>query len=331
VEDIKEELYKRDQVSLEAIMRELDDDIDTSSILQQGKAYKKHLQAEDRYWEQRHFTVVINNLEEFLDKSDRKDKLSELDSEFIEDFQSYLIKDVKNANNTVRNKLQRLKGFTDWLQKNGHIENEPYRNIERVKSKRVEAKTKLSYQQIKDIQALNLEEGSLLWHTRNYFLYSFYNAGIRFGDLCTLEWKNLIDGRLQYKMHKTGGKKSIRQLEPMERILKHYRKPKQKKSDYIFPILDKKYPDPLELRKAIAVQNVQINRRLKDIAKKAGIEANISFHVSRHSWAQFGLENKLDLYSISKALGHSNLEVTEAYLKDFDEELLDKSMEKLYE
>lgn len=74
-----------------------------------------------------------------------------------------------------------------------------------------------------------------------------------------------------------------------------------------------------------------VNRHLKSIAKMAGVQANVSFHCSRHSFANYALQKGMDLYSISKALAHSDLKITEEYLKSFDEELLDQSMDKLFE
>lgn len=38
----------------------------------------------------------------------------------------------------------------------------------------------------------------------------------------------------------------------------------------------------------------------------------------------------MDIYKISKALGHGKLKTIERYLKGFDEELLDEGMEGLF-
>ena len=363
IEEIRRQLYKQDKLSMAAIFNELEEDIDTGSILHQAKAYKRHLKENDQYWEQRHFTVVINNLTSFINDTNSSDRLDQLDSGWITAFQTYLLKEVGNGNNTVRKKLQRLKGMTDWLLKNKEIENNPFARVDRVEKTKTNSKVKLSFDQIKAIENLNLERGSALWHVRNYFMFSFYNAGIRFGDLCCLRWGNLIDGRLVYKMNKTDQQKSINQLQPMYRILINYAhnpgayltftakgfnypsRPidplevltavvKAYASDnsdqYIFPILDKDFNDPNELRKRISSNNVIVNRHLKTLAGKAKIQANISFHVSRHSFAHYALKKGMDVYSISKALGHSDLKITQAYLKSFDEDMLDKSMNKLF-
>jgi len=326
---------------MDSLLAELSEDANPRSILQLAKAYKKHLKKEERYWAQRHFTVIINNLEAFIARKHKPDQIGQISAAWIEDFQDFLLNELHtdkrgnpiggNSNNTVRKKLQRLKGFTDWLLKQEEIDTDPYRQVDRVKAKKVNSKVKLSYQQVQTLQALSLEPYSKEWNARNFFLYSFYNAGIRFGDLCCLKWSNLIDGRLVYTMNKTGKPKSIKQLAPMRRILNHYRNDKEQPEAYIFPILSGPFDDPMALRKQISRENVKVNKRLKNLAKKAGIQANISFHVSRHSFAQYALREGMDLYAISKALGHADLKITEEYIKSFDEELLDQSMGDLFE
>lgn len=328
VEEIKRELYKRDSLSMAAILNELSEDTDTRSILHQAKEYRKHLDEDDRYWEHRHFGVVINNLSAFIDKNGHSDRLDKLDSDWITGLQTYLLKDVGNGNNTVRKKMQRFKSMVTWLIKNNELKNDPFTKVERVERKKSNNKVKLTFKQIEAIKNLKTEMVSDLWHVKNYFMYSFYNAGIRFGDLCCLKWDNIIDGRLIYNMNKTGSRKSIQQMEPMQEILDLYRT--DTPQGYIFPILKKDFTDPGELRKRISSNNVITNRHLKTIAKKAGIQAHISFHVSRHSFANYALKKGMDLYSISKALGHSDLKITEEYIKSFDEELLDNSMNKLF-
>lgn len=332
VRDLQEKLYKEDKLSLDELMANLskDDETDPRSILTLGRKFQTHLQQIDKYWEMRHFTVIINNLTDYISQKNKSEQLDKIDSAWIEGFQDYMFKDIGNTNNTVRKKLQRFKAMIDWLIELGEIKNNPFLKVEKIEPKKVNSKIKLTIEQIKAIEDLSLVQGTALWNTQNYFLFSFYNAGIRFGDICTLKWENLVDNRLTYKMSKTGGIKSIKQLQPMQKILQNYRTSDSKPTDFIFPILKKKYKDPIELRKAISSKNVIVNRDLKKIARKAKIEANVSFHVSRHTWAHFALKQGMDLYSISKALGHSDLKITEEYIKSFDEEMLDQSMERLY-
>ena len=56
-----------------------------------------------------------------------------------------------------------------------------------------------------------------------------------------------------------------------------------------------------------------INRGIKEWAKQAGIEKDICFHVSRHTFATALLTMGADLYTISKLLGHTNISTTQIY------------------
>lgn len=58
-----------------------------------------------------------------------------------------------------------------------------------------------------------------------------------------------------------------------------------------------------------------INKRIKSVAKKCGIEKRISFHVSRHSFAVMALNYGMPIESVSKILGHTDIKTTQIYAK----------------
>lgn len=60
------------------------------------------------------------------------------------------------------------------------------------------------------------------------------------------------------------------------------------------------------------------NRRLKKWAKDAHINKNITFHVSRHTFATMMLTAGVDLYTTSKLMGHTDIAVTQIYAKIID-------------
>ena len=75
----------------------------------------------------------------------------------------------------------------------------------------------------------------------------------------------------------------------------------------------------------------ELKTGLKLIAKLAGIYENVSFHVSRHSFALYVVSEKgLDVYKLMKTLRYSKIETTQQYLKSLDEELADKAMKKVF-
>ena len=58
-----------------------------------------------------------------------------------------------------------------------------------------------------------------------------------------------------------------------------------------------------------------INVILKPWAKAAGIDKHFTFHTARHTFATMMLTLGADLYTTSKLLGHSDVQVTQVYAK----------------
>lgn len=73
-----------------------------------------------------------------------------------------------------------------------------------------------------------------------------------------------------------------------------------------------------------------VNANLKKLAKMAGIELSLSFHISRHSFARHAANKGMNIYAISNALAHSDLSTTQVYLSGFNESLLDKEMSSIF-
>lgn len=67
-----------------------------------------------------------------------------------------------------------------------------------------------------------------------------------------------------------------------------------------------------------------MNERLRIIAKDAGIEGSFTTYSIRHSWATIAKYMGISTELISEAFGHSSIRVTETYLRDFDNEILDE-------
>lgn len=59
-----------------------------------------------------------------------------------------------------------------------------------------------------------------------------------------------------------------------------------------------------------------VARMLKHAAKEVGVSPSVrvSPHTCRHTFAQMQLKNGLDLYSVSRLMGHVNIMITQRYL-----------------
>ncbi|MCH8487285.1 MAG: site-specific integrase [Candidatus Cyclonatronum sp.] len=287
------------------------------------------LKADRMLWPVRHTRVTVGYLREYLNAD--KFPFEKLDHNILEGFKRYL-KDVKGNNpNTVHKHFKSIKKIIKKALLDDLIQINPFDKLEPIKLQKAQ-KTRLSLDQIQAIEALKLQPGSWMDVTRDAFLFSFYNAGIRFGDIVRLKWCHIIDGRLKYNMAKTGTGKNIKLLKPALAILEKYQPAKPDPDAFIFPILkpNRDYSDDYYLKAQISSKNVIANKQLKKLAAMAGIQDNVSFHVSRHSFADYARTAGISIYDISKALGHSDIQITQAYLKSFDETSLDASMEQLF-
>jgi integrase len=62
-----------------------------------------------------------------------------------------------------------------------------------------------------------------------------------------------------------------------------------------------------------------IDKAIRRWVKRAGITKKISFHNARHTFATLSLTCGVDIYTVSKLLGHKRLETTEIYARVIDE------------
>ena len=279
--------------------------------------------------------VIINKIKSFKGGKESI-TLKDIDIEFLNGLQAHLKNKYKNAPNTIRKNFQRLRHLLESARKQKYIAVNPFQDFD-LPSYQKPKKTALTTDQIEKLINTKIKKGSTLWHSRNYFMFSFYNAGIRFGDLCLLKRKNIKDGRLKYVMSKTTSNsepkwKNIKLLPQAIEILEAYNYEDKEPEDYLFPIVDsgKNLKDPLTFDREKQSKNAIQNKNLKKLAKKAEISENLTTHIARHSFANYARKKGMSVYSISKALAHSDLKTTEHYLASFDEEMLDTEMESLF-
>jgi len=298
------------------------------TIYQYGEAYADELQKQGYYHPYKQAKAAISKFKEFAGDV----RFNEVTPQVLNDFQHWMSTEKKNHPNTVVKTIGRLKAIFTHAYENDVTTKMPFSDPKFKRRKSSETnKHALSIQQLEAIEQLGLKKGSDLWHTRNFFMFSFWNAGIRFTDLAFLRWENIRDGRLIYQMGKNEKVKDIQLLPQANKILGYYRDETKKSSDFIFPILPMQEMTLTGYRKKAASANATINLRLKEIQKAAKIQTNISFHIARHSFARWAQANKMDLDFIGKALAHSKRTTTERYLNSLAEYNIDDQMSKLAE
>jgi integrase/recombinase XerD len=281
----------------------------------------------------------LSNLKSYMKDNDLP--FDKLDSAFLHGYISYM-KKKGNGKNTIAANLKmiriiyyiafnlgsnkkklshkRLKNLDELKYEN------PFKEIE-IKEESAN-KNKLSEQEVRSLIQLYIKDHSDLWNVRNYFLFAMYCAGMRIRDLMQLKWSDVKNNQMNYKMKKNNKIQMIQLLPEALQILNKYKSDKVRQSDYIFPILDShaKY-DRDSIGKAIRSNTAIINLKLKQLAELAGIEANLSTHISRHTFATIASQKGIDSYNLQKLLRHSSLKQTETYLEQLNNDAANKALQ----
>jgi len=254
-----------------------------------------------------------------------------LDVGFLRSYEMYLREFHGNSTNTVASNLQGIRAilYSAHKERIASRDYNPFWDYE-IKHKEV-MKESLTELEINSILEYRSSNGKLL-DTKNIFLTCYYTCGMRISDALTMKWKNIQDGRLEYKMHKNHKVIGINICQELHEILSQYAGGDRDYNCYIFPFLRNgvSEDDLITLYNNISSSTALLNKNLKVIAKEIGIKKNLSTHIARHSFAAHARKNTGDLALIQKSMAHSSTKETERYLGSLPNDELDDFTAKVY-
>lgn len=168
-------------------------------------------------------------------------------------------------------------------------------------SRETRQRTFLTIQEIRILETVVKEGNSLI---RKMFLFACW-TGLRYSDLVSLNWSNICCRsyghlELELRQRKTGRLVTV-PLTP--NALKY------------LPERNNAVHSVFGYNKSLTTYE----RELKRWAQSCGIDKNISSHAARHSFATNLISAGVELYTISKLLGHSNIQTTQIYAYVLDE------------
>ena len=134
---------------------------------------------------------------------------------------------------------------------------------------------------------------------RNAALFSAL-TGLRWSDICQLKWGDLQHTESGHFIHIVQQKTKEVMLHPI--------------SDKAFSLLGLSGSQDEVVFKNLKYSDKN-NSRLKEWLRSAGITKKISFHNFRHTYATLLLNKGTDIYTVSKMLGHKNIQTTMIYTK----------------
>ncbi len=351
-----QELKEEGLATTDKIVSEMNAGEKTSSFLQYAKQRTQEIYDAGSFRNWKKYNGFINKLEGFLKSRKSKDlTFAELTPAFMSKFEAYMHSlhnerepEKKLHPNTIQINFNIFKSIIKRaIEIEGLMKPEKNPFLSYSYKGVVTIKEKLDETEIQKIISLELEKNSLLWHCRNYFLFSFYCAGIRAGDLIQLRWCNITpEGRLCYEMGKNHKMRDLILVDQAKEILTHYYNKEAKATDYIFPLLKpaesysqavtQKEKDTLstelkiKLFNSISAKNALINKYLKKIASMAEIDKKLSLHISRHSFSKVAKQKGTDNAKLKDLLGHYSLKTTETYMGSFDTSENDKALQSIF-
>jgi len=236
----------------------------------------------------------------------------------------------KNTNGGIKVKMIAIKAiFNKAIERKIISQNlYPFKYYKTSKLKSTPEKRALTIDEFKRIKKLDLSENKPLIEAHNYFMFSFYTRGMNFADMMMLKWSDIVDGRISYTRAKTKKRFSIEIMYITQKILDYY-KSQNRDTKYVFPILlkDNLTPQQIDNRKHKVIS--RYNKKLKTIAELSEVKKNVTSYVARHSFATILKRMGTSTDVISEMMGHSDVQITQTYLKEFDNEILDKENRKL--
>ena len=266
---------------------------------------------------------------------------NQIDYDFVNDFiQTNL--DLNRNNTTIAFKLRYLrKILNEAIRRNiGSKASYPFSNkygairvIKISKFEKVERKLAINNSTI-DILKNTSFTNKNYETARRLFISSYAARGMNFRDLALLTTKNVVklNGNLHLSLNrnKTNAPINFKISSLLQEQIAWFSKNCNLTNEHLFPIIEDTEIDNLYsyLHKKLN----SFNYYLKKIAQKLELDtqtAKLSSYTARHTFATKLHHNNVDINIISQALSHQNVTTTKAYLKKFDENIIDSEIEKI--
>ena len=247
------------------------------------------------------YKICKNRVQEFLkDEMHANDiSIDAINKRLLDKFYLWNRKTYKIGNNTAIHFMHKFSTVYKMAWDYGWVTGNPFHMLNLRKDR-----TERAYLTIDELERLANREftSERLERMQDIFLFCCY-TGLSYIDVKTLTTDNLVrknDGKLWIvtKRTKTEVPVNVPLLEIPLRLIKKYEP--LRKGNLVFPVYS----------------NQKSNDYLKEIAALCGINKDVTFHVARHTFATtVTLENGVPVESVSKMLGHTNIQTTQIYAR----------------
>lgn len=253
-----------------------------------------------------------------LEKYDPNQNITfaEITPQWVQGFRDYLendavawgndyrkrIKDHPLSRNSKLSYFNKLRACLTQAYEERIIQYNPIRGIENFKEEEG-TRMYLTIEEVKKLAQTECEYPNI----KRAFLFSCL-TGLRRSDVLRLTWSEIKKQgdftRIIFRQKKTGGQEYLDITPQAAELLGERGKP----DEHMFTDIH---------------SPTCTNETIKRWVLKAGIDKKITFHCARHTFAVMMLDIGTDIYTVSKLLGHRELNTTQIYAK-----VLDKNKQK---
>lgn len=274
------------------------------------------------------FKSISKYLKERTNLSPEDLTFYDVNPQFLNGYESFMLNKLKRSRNTVSIYLRGLRSiFNDAIESND-IKDEVYPF----------GKGKGRYQipnSTGNKSALDREQLAVLFtstprtpdqeRAKDFWFFSYACNGMNIKDIAQLKVRDVKGDHLNFLRAKTINTKKSN-LVPITVYLNDYAqsiiakyRTGQRPDDYLFNILDPSI-DIEKRQKVIKNFTRFINQHIKKLADWAGLGTDLSVQWARHSFATNSIRRGASMEFISEALNHSNLKTTKNYFAGFEDE-----------
>lgn len=222
---------------------------------------------------------------------------------------------------TINGNIATLRVFFNELVDDGWLDemSNPMRRIRNLKEEKRVIQT-FTDEEVKRILR-DVQEETYSNVRDKLILIFLFDTGIRVSELCDIKVDDVSVRHIV--IHGKGSKQRLIYISKlMRRYMEKYEALKKLR-------FKKKHPSEIEDyyfldQSAMRLSRSRINKILKEHCRNAGVrkEVRCSPHDCRHYFAQKQLKNGLDIYSLSRLMGHYDTQITSNYLRGLETETI---------
>lgn len=251
------------------------------------------------------YKTNINYLMKYLDS--KKIDLKNITTGIFKDYKTYIVSSTERNNTSINTNLRHLKIFLNWT-----YENE-YTDKIIIDYLKVQQRAKEIYSD-EDIKILlrkpKLSECNYTEFRTWTIINLLVSTGMRRNSLLNIKLEDIQWNKQLIRLSHTKNKQVhfVNMNNQLVKVIKEWLKYRVGESDYLFTTQTGK-----------KLSEYTVSSTIADYCRNRGVNVT-SCHAFRHYFSQKLVSNGIDIFTISKLLGHSNITITQNYLKSLNME-----------